>query len=763
MGGPVVPPPALAARPNAFVLLRALQRRWLLAGFLGLLLGCGAAAAVWYFLPLNYPVVAIAQISSRAPMVLAEDKNLTATDVAAYQKYMAARIQDPDVLRNALNFPLSVPGFPPRVGDLKIVREQQDRRGPGAEMAWLEKELQVDYKAGPQLMRVTLSSKAPQEAQLLLKAVMNAFLEKVNQEDRRLRQGRLDALQAKLNDAKKHLDNLRSSYQSIVSKQTSQEAGRQQSLRDPKAEEARLKLDIARENSAQERVDRELLSTLQRDLLEVEREMRLAASTPPAAGPKSEITIDPTEIDAVLEKDNFVRQQNAKIAALEGDYESGRAFYNLPDGQTPPGLQKVKRNLDAAREALRTYQERQRPIIEKQLKASALARSSRFGQGGKTREADLGRWKSELLAKIAEVKNSLQKEIEAQQEGEISLRERKQTLDDAEAFYRLLAEARDKADIEVRTDKKAEEALERTKLFTSEPEIKYQEAETKQVLIAAGAGAGSLALVLIGIAFLEFRSRRVTTGEDVVQGLGWRLIGSLPALPGRARRGLMRNGVEDKYWRSVLTESVDATRTTLLHAARTEGVRTVMVTSAVAGEGKTSLSCHLATSLARAGRKTLLIDADLRSPAAHRLFELEENHPGLSELLRGEVELADIIRATPAANLWLIPAGQCDPQTLQALAQDALPPILDRLKEQFDFIIVDSSPVLPVVDAMVIGQHVDVVIFSLLRDVSRIPNVYTAYQRLSALGVRMLGAVVNGVHRDAYGYSPHYYAGKNSK
>jgi polysaccharide biosynthesis transport protein len=231
----------------------------------------------------------------------------------------------------------------------------------------------------------------------------------------------------------------------------------------------------------------------------------------------------------------------------------------------------------------------------------------------------------------------------------------------------------------------------------------------------------------------------------------------LPALPNGARGRLRRNSLEDKYWHSILTESVDATRTMLLHAARTEGVRTVMVTSAVAGEGKTSLSCHLATSLARAGRKTLLIDCDLRSPAAHRLFELPAE-PGLSEVLRGEANVTDVIHTTPADSLWLIAAGKCDAQTLQSLAQDAIAPVLNQLKEQYEFIIIDSSPVLPVVDALVIGQHVDVVIFSLLREVSRIPNVYAAYQRLATLGIRMLGAVVNGVQKDAYGVSYKYYA-----
>jgi polysaccharide biosynthesis transport protein len=208
-----------------------------------------------------------------------------------------------------------------------------------------------------------------------------------------------------------------------------------------------------------------------------------------------------------------------------------------------------------------------------------------------------------------------------------------------------------------------------------------------------------------------------------------------------------------------MTESVDATRTMILHAARVDGIRTVMVTSAVAGEGKTSLSCHLACSLARAGRKTLLLDCDLRNPAAHRLFDLQ-GEPGLCEVLRGEVQLGDVIRATPANNFWLIPAGQFDEQALQmlTLSQEGFAALLERLKTQFDFIVVDSSPVLPVVDSLVIGQNVDVVVFSLLRDVSRIPSVYAAYQRLATLDIHILGAVVNGVDAGSYGYTHRYYA-----
>ena len=180
----------------------------------------------------------------------------------------------------------------------------------------------------------------------------------------------------------------------------------------------------------------------------------------------------------------------------------------------------------------------------------------------------------------------------------------------------------------------------------------------------------------------------------------------------------------------------------------------MMITSAVAGEGKTSLASYLATSLARSGLRTLLVDADLRSPMMHRLFDLPQA-PGLSELLRGEVDLDEAIGATAVEDLKLLPAGRCDRQALRILSQGGLGPLFDRLKERFDFIIVDSSPILPVADAMLIAQHADAVLFSIFRDVSRKTKVKAAFERLQCLGVPVLGAVVTGAHGGLYGNS--YY------
>jgi capsular exopolysaccharide synthesis family protein len=266
--------------------------------------------------------------------------------------------------------------------------------------------------------------------------------------------------------------------------------------------------------------------------------------------------------------------------------------------------------------------------------------------------------------------------------------------------------------------------------------------------VAGGVGFGLFGLAFLGVALLEVRRRRVYSAGDVSQRLGLPLVGTVPATPPtKAGAPAVAEGP--------LVESVDGIRTLLLHAGRSEPLRVLMVASAVAGEGKTSLASQLAASLARAGRRTLLADCDLRDPAAHKLFGLAAA-PGFSELLRAECEPADVVQTTPVENLDLLPAGACDRKALQALANEAaLQHVFDDLKEQYDFVILDVCPVLPVADALLLGRHADGVLLAVLRNVSRLPQVHAAHQRLAAVGVRTLGAVVLG--DDAPGYGPVRY------
>jgi capsular exopolysaccharide synthesis family protein len=264
----------------------------------------------------------------------------------------------------------------------------------------------------------------------------------------------------------------------------------------------------------------------------------------------------------------------------------------------------------------------------------------------------------------------------------------------------------------------------------------------RQMMATVAAPFGVLMVVCVGVALFDHRLRRIHCANEIAGGLGIRVVGAVPNLPHLERHLIDPAHDPDLEGHSVL-ESIDAIRTVLLRESQMEGTRVVMVSSAMPGEGKTTLAGHLAASLARAGRKTLLIDGDLRRPTLHELFELPMQ-PGFSEILLGEVESADAIQPTPQQDLSVIAAGQWDREVLHALARDGLMGILEKAREEFDFIIVDSHPVLPATDALLIGQHVDAVILAVLRQVSQMPRVYAATQRLTALGIRVLGAVVNG-------------------
>jgi Mrp family chromosome partitioning ATPase len=118
--------------------------------------------------------------------------------------------------------------------------------------------------------------------------------------------------------------------------------------------------------------------------------------------------------------------------------------------------------------------------------------------------------------------------------------------------------------------------------------------------------------------------------------------------------------------------------------------------------------------------------------------------PGFSEILLGEVEAAEGVQATHQDGLSVMAAGQWDREVLHALARDGLEAVVEKLREEFDFIVIDSHPILAAADSLLLAQYVDAAILSVLRDVSQTPRVYAASQKLNEMGVRVLGAVVNG-------------------
>jgi capsular exopolysaccharide synthesis family protein len=251
-------------------------------------------------------------------------------------------------------------------------------------------------------------------------------------------------------------------------------------------------------------------------------------------------------------------------------------------------------------------------------------------------------------------------------------------------------------------------------------------------------GLFGLGLTCFAVALFEYRHKKLNGASQMDEGLGIRVVGNLPRLAVR------RSNDEGDPVLAMLTESIDGVRTALMHASSASNTKVVMVTSPGEHEGRTTVASQLAASLARAGRRTLLVDGDLRHPSLHMLFDVPVND-GMCEVLRAEVDVEDVIRPTHAEGLWLMTAGYCDVTAIQALARDQAQPIFDKLRNEYDFVIVDSAPVLNLSDSLIMGQYTDGAILSVVRDFSRVPRIHEASEMLRSVGIRVLGSVLNGV------------------
>jgi capsular exopolysaccharide synthesis family protein len=263
------------------------------------------------------------------------------------------------------------------------------------------------------------------------------------------------------------------------------------------------------------------------------------------------------------------------------------------------------------------------------------------------------------------------------------------------------------------------------------------------------AGLAGLLLPMLFIVWLDVRRDCINSRDEIERGLGLSVIGAVPRIPLSVMRRLNGSSAKHQYWRTLLSESVDSIAAVLLRGMRSGTIRTVMVSSATAGEGKTTLAANLATSLAGAGRRTVLIDFDLRRPALHRVFDLALT-PGINDVLRDPQAFHSAIQLTQIPNLSFLAAGRWSATGLAGLAVADLKSLFDQLKDEFEFVVVDGSPILPVVDTRLIAQHADTVIISVLRDTSRFPQVRAACDLLEKFSVPVLGVVITGSKGDAY-------------
>jgi len=276
---------------------------------------------------------------------------------------------------------------------------------------------------------------------------------------------------------------------------------------------------------------------------------------------------------------------------------------------------------------------------------------------------------------------------------------------------------------------------------------------------------GLLALVLgllggVGLAFLlEHLDDTFKQPDEVEQRLNLPVLGVIPltALKRGDQRPIALVGHEDP--RSVFAESYRSLRTALEFSTSSGVPRTLTVTSANSGEGKSTTALSLAIQFAQAGKKVLLIDADLRKPSLHRSLGLD-NHLGLTNLLAGEQERpASIAQPTHIPNLFVITSGPLPPNPAELLSSSKMLGLLVLAAEKFDQILVDSPPVMGLADALILGNLCDGTLLTIAMGGTPRSHVQAACKRLRGARVHLLGALLNKLEAraGAYGYYYGYY------
>jgi tyrosine-protein kinase Etk/Wzc len=267
-----------------------------------------------------------------------------------------------------------------------------------------------------------------------------------------------------------------------------------------------------------------------------------------------------------------------------------------------------------------------------------------------------------------------------------------------------------------------------------------------------------LILGLGGAFFLEYLDQTIKSSADVERVIGVPVLGLVPL---EASFSSKSNGshrpvvaISELAPEDPAVEAFRSLRTNVTFVAAEQPIQLVAVTSPGPGEGKTTTAANLAAVLAQSTSKVLLVDGDLRRPVLHRTFQLIAE-PGLTDILVGDQSVRETVRPDVAPNLDVIPSGTRPPNPSELLGSNAMQQFIAEVRRDYDYIVVDTPPTLPVTDSTVIGATVDAMIVVLKSGETDEQAAQRTLAQLRRVHTRIAGVVLNGIsprHEQYYSY-----------
>lgn len=210
--------------------------------------------------------------------------------------------------------------------------------------------------------------------------------------------------------------------------------------------------------------------------------------------------------------------------------------------------------------------------------------------------------------------------------------------------------------------------------------------------------------------------------------------------------------IVEKNSKSISAEAYKTLRTNIQYSSFDKEIKTILVTSTIPGEGKSTIAGNLALSFAQQDKKVLVIDCDLRKPSLHKIFKLS-NLKGLSDIIVGNSDLEKAMY-NYKDNFDILTSGKIPPNPSEILASNAMTALLEKLKTKYDIIIIDSAPLQAVTDAQIISNKVDGTLLVIRAGVTKREAILQAKELLNQVNAKILGVVLNGVENNS---EKHYY------
>lgn len=668
----------------------ALRRNWPVAIGAGIILAAIFGAASWSVQKPRYVANALLKVShEQEQLVFETNDSASSRNFEVFKSTQQQLVKSDFVLIQALR--------EPSIARLSVVQKSSDP------VDWLSKTLRVSYPGQAELMQVSLSLPDQNPAQKLVDAVVQSYLVEVVNKNWSSRQERLENLDRIKDEKKQEVVNKRAALKSLI-----------ESVGTSDSNALAMRQQIAVQEFGQYRSELTRivfeLRSARSQLAKKERQIKSLESHGASNAQLQEIISQDQTYTELLERrkllmssinktNGSLRQPfQAELNAVDKEIEKRLPAFR--DRYVQKKTVRLTEEINSLRDEISFRTEE-----KKQLENEVADQKKRLGEfGGSSVDVEL------MNGEIARLENVLN----------------------------MIAEERERLRVEIDSKPRIE--------LIQPATVRRIFDRNRAIMMTLFSSLVGFGLPIAGMVWWDLRCQRVNSHYEVERRVGIPVIGTLPIFP---RLGQLQSKKLQLRWEAIHRESIRHIVASVLMQLPGSQTRTIVISSASSGEGKTTLATQLSTALAQIGKRTLLVDFDLRRPTMHQLFD-KPLSPGVSEILYGEADIESGISKTSDANLYVMPAGRWKQSSFSLLTNGSTEMFMREIRNQFDVVVVDSSPMLSVVDSRMILSHSDLLIVSVLRDKSRLPSVQEARDIAVEYGATRINAVVTSSGSDIY-------------